>query len=171
MNLKQAQDVAAEYGGFLEWAHSRLFTIFFSDIPESLLPYTPQYIEDSLNIVAENYHNHRDFEKVKLLQETIGTLIFYKDDEKAILQVLEFISEEKWRDLRWRDLTIEKIKDFRTKDQKHISSYFKEKPFEEIDFENLDYSTAYKMVDITSRCLKSAHIPLCSHLSKIAFSH
>ena len=171
MNLKQAQDVAAEYGGFLEWAHSRLFTIFFSDIPESLLPHTSQYIEDSLNIVAENYHNHRDFEKVKLLQETIGTLIFYKDDEKAILQVLEFISEEKWRDLRWRDWTIEKIKKFRTEDQKHISSYFKEKPFEEIDFENLDYSTAYKMVDITSRCLKSAHIPLCSHLSKIAFSH
>ena len=160
MNLEQAQDVVAEYGGFLEWANSRLRKIFLGFYPKSLLPYSPQYIEEALNIVAEFYHSIRDKEKVKVLETCMGLTCNSKEDEKSIFQVLEFINDEKWQKLKWRDLMIENIKGFRTEDQNHISSYFKEKSYEEINFENPDYPTANIMYHIFCKFLTYAHKPL-----------
>jgi len=157
MNLKQAQKVVSDYGGFLECAHWRFHAIFLASIPESLLPYPPQYIEDALNIVSKSYHDNGDIEKVKLLQECHGWLLFFEDDEKSILEALKNFNEKKMY-----DLIVELIKGFRgtPAQRNYISGFFKDAPLEKVDFENPDFSTAYKIMTIYSTFLKYAHMCL-----------
>ena len=158
MNLKQAQKIVNDYGGFIECALFRYnITIFLEFIPESLLPYPPQLIEDAINIVAEYYHYCGDKETVNDLQRCGIHLLYFKDDQKAILAAVKNFNEKKWLDLH-----TELIKDFRNSEgqQSYISGFFKDMALEKVDFENPDFTTARKIVDIYSTFLKYAHTGL-----------
>jgi len=64
--------------------HDKLFAVFSASIPESFLPFPIDIFEEALNIVAKHYFDIRDHHNSKLLADTIGFLMFYKEDEKAI---------------------------------------------------------------------------------------
>jgi len=157
MHLKQAQKVFSDYGGFIECAFFRFHTVFLGIIPESLLPYSVKYIEEAFNIVAKYYHDKGDKKSVELLQRSIGWLLWFEDDEKAILEAVKNFNEKKMY-----DLIVELIKGFRgTQGQKnYISGFFTDIHLEKVDFENPDFSTAHKIVEIYSIFLKYAHMRL-----------
>ena len=161
MNLKQAQKIVHDYGGFIEWALFRYqIVIFIGSIPESLLPYPPKLIEEASNIVAKFYHDNGDKKKVEVIQECMCWLQAFEDDEKSILRAVKNFNEKKFL-----ELNTESIKGFRSNPnhQNHISGLFKDRPLDKVDFENPDFSTAHKTVAVYGEFLKYAHIGL-SHI-------
>lgn len=157
MNLQQAQKVVSDYGGFMECAILRFNTVFMAGIPKSLLPYPLQYIEDAINTVAKSHHDIGNAAKVNTLQECHAFLLWFEDDEKAILETGKRFNEKKWR-----DLVAELIRGYRSTPhhQKYISGFFTDRPLEKVDFEKPDFSTAYKIMTIYSTFLKYAHMCL-----------
>ncbi|MBN2270946.1 MAG: hypothetical protein JXN61_10050 [Sedimentisphaerales bacterium] len=157
MNLKQAQKVVSDYGGFMECALRPFHIIFMAYIPKSLLPYPLQYIEDAINIVGKYHHELGNTAKVNTLQECHAFLLGFEDDEKAILEAGTRFNEKKWR-----DLVAELIRGYRSNPnhQKYISGFFTDKPLMQVDFENPEYSAAYKIMTIYSTFLKYAHMGL-----------
>ena len=141
----------------MEWVYWRLKPIFWNKIPKSLLPYSVEYIEEALNIVAKSYHDKGDQKMVNNIQETQMCLISFVDDEEAILNSVEML-----RDKKWFDGMLKIIQDFRQLygEPKHISGFFKDAPIEKVDFENPDYSTAHNIVKIYSTFLIYAHMLL-----------
>jgi len=157
MDLKEAQKVVSEYGGFLECANERFGAIFFTHIPQSLLPFPPEHIEEALNVVAKFYHEKGDMGKVRLHQEVMAELMCFKSDEDALLQAIKMFNDKKF----W-DFVMESVKNFRSSPAQtnYISGFFTDVPFEKIDFEKLDISTAHKIVKIYGIFLKNAHMRL-----------
>jgi len=157
MKIEEAEKITGNYGGFVEWLYFRLKPIFWNKIPKSLLPYSIEYIEEALNIVAKSYHDKGSQGMVKSIQETQILLVSFVDDEEAILNSVDMLKDKKWL-----DGMLKIVKDFRHLygEPKHISGFFKETPFEKINFENPDFPTAYKIVDIYSTFLKYAHMRL-----------
>lgn len=147
MNLKQAQKVVSDYGGFIEYALYRYnVVVFLEGIPESLLPYPPPVIEDAINIVAKYYHDYGNNKKAEALHECHACLRFFKDDEKSILEAVKYSN-------KMPDLNTQLIKGFRSKE---VQRYFLEK----VDFQNPDFSSARKIIDIYNEFIKYTHIGL-----------
>jgi len=157
MDFKEAEKITSNYGGFVEWIYFRLKPIFWNKIPKSLLPYSIEYIEEALNIVAKSYHEKGDQKMVKNIQETQILLVSFVDDEEAILNSAKMLKDKKWF-----DGMLKIVQDFRQLygEPKHISGFFKDTPMEKVDFENPDYSTAHSVVEIYSTFLKYAHMRL-----------
>lgn len=157
MDLKEARNIAGEYGGFLSCANERLGAIFFTHIPQSLLPFQPAQIEEALDVVAKFYYENGDQKKVRLYQEVKAELGVYKNDEESILYALKMYNEKKWL-----DFVMETIKNFRNSPAQinYISEFFNDTPLEKIDFANLDFSTAHKIIAIYNLYLKNAHMRL-----------
>jgi hypothetical protein len=157
MDFKQAQKIASNYGGFIEWGYSRFDIFFFMKIPQSLLPYPIEYIEEALNIAAKSCHDAGDQKMIEAIQKTQMLLMSFIDDEEAILHSVEMLKDQKMF-----ECAIKLIRDFRQLygEPKHIAGFFTDVPFEKVDFEKLDIPTAYKIVSIYSAFLKNAHMRL-----------
>lgn len=157
MDLKEAQKVVSDYGGFLEWLYFRLKPVFWNKIPESLLPYSIQHIDDALNTVARHYHDKGDKKMVNNIQESQILLVSFVDDKEAILNSVKMLSDKKWF-----DGMMGLIKDFWQLygEPKHISGLFNNPPIGKVDLENQDLSTDRKIVDIYTTFLKYAHMRL-----------
>lgn len=163
MDLKEAQKVVSDYGGFLEWLYFRLKPIFWNKIPESVLPYSIQHIDDALNTVARHYHDKGDKKMVNNIQEAQILLVSFVDDKEAILNSVKMLSDKKWF-----EGMMKLIKDFWQLygEPKHISGLFTNPPIKKVDLENQDSSTDYKIVDIFTTFLKFAHMRLFSIFSQ-----
>jgi len=157
MDFKEAQKITSNYGGFIEWNYSRFDTFFFTKIPQSLLPYSIENIEEALNIAAKSCHDEGDQKMVEAIQKTQMLLMSFIDDEGAILHSVEMLKDKKMF-----ECATGLIKDFRQLygEPKHIAGFFTDIPFEKVDFEKLDIPTAYKIVSVYSIFLKNAHMRL-----------
>ncbi len=94
MTFKQAQQIFNNWKEFIE-INIKLQTIFGS-IPESFLPNSPETLEEALNIVAKDYFDSGDKKMARNIQESIASLICYKDDKEALRDMhrkLEIILE------------------------------------------------------------------------------
>ena len=100
MTFDDADKIVAIWGEYLEFVHGRLTCIFFSHIPESLLPFTKDTLYEAMNIMAEYYKNTGNHRGVELMNETAMIIHGnYVDDEKALLETAERINDPKWREL------------------------------------------------------------------------
>jgi hypothetical protein len=99
MTFDEANKIVHIWGTYLEYCQGRLHSIFFSHIPESFLPFPKDTIEEALNIVAKHYHNMGNRDQVKLLQRSMGCLLFYEDDEEALLQAAKCFNDPKFREV------------------------------------------------------------------------
>ncbi len=84
MTLDEANKIVRIWGAYLEYCHGRLQALFIASIPESLLPYPPDILEEALNIIAKHYHDVGDYDKSKLIQKSFDGLLLYSKDEEAI---------------------------------------------------------------------------------------
>jgi len=98
MTLEQSQKIQMAWGKFLEVTYGKLMMFFWSNIPESFLPYPKKEIECALNIVAEHYWNQGNKEAVNTIQSTIPCLMGFVDDKKAIDKVLIKLNNPTLRD-------------------------------------------------------------------------
>ena len=145
LTLNEAQSAVDDYSGFLaNCIYARLHAVFFSIIPESLLPYSPDYLEKALNLVAKHYYEKGDTNKVKSHHAILALLASFEDDEKAMIQIVK-----SFEDKIWRDMVINFVKNFRTDPaHKDYIENYKKISLENIDFEKLDIPTAYKILKI-----------------------
>ena len=97
MTLNEANKIVQIYGKYLEYIGGKLLTIFCARIPQSLLPYPKDVLEEALNIMAEYHHKAGNHNVVNSIQTTIAALIGYVDDEEAILQAAKNFNEPGWR--------------------------------------------------------------------------
>lgn len=157
MTLEEAQKVVSDYGRFIEWVYFRLKPVFWNKIPESLLPYSSDYIEDALNTVAKFYYDKGDQSMVNNIQEAQILLVSFVDDKEAIFNSVKMLKDKKWL-----EEMMELIKDFWQLygEPKHISGLLTNPPIKKVDLENQDLSTDRKIVDIYTTFLKYAHMRL-----------
>jgi hypothetical protein len=97
MTLDEASKIVRIWGVYLEYCQGRLMSLFHAQIPESLLPFPKDTIEEATNIVAEYHHNMGNQDQVKALQTAMAVLLFYEDDEKALLQAANSFNDQKFR--------------------------------------------------------------------------
>jgi hypothetical protein len=97
MTLDEASKIVKIWGIYLEYVGGKLVSLFGAYIPESFLPFPKKTLEEALNIVAEHHHNMGNQDTVKGLQSTIASLLFYTDDEEAILKSAELFNNPSWR--------------------------------------------------------------------------
>jgi len=98
MTLDEANKIIHIWGCYLEYCQERLQALFIASIPESLLPYPPEILQDAINIVAKYYHDIRDFEKYELLQKSFGRLCLYVKDENALQNAARKFNEPEVRE-------------------------------------------------------------------------
>jgi len=164
LTLEDAQNIVNDYADFLaNCIEARLHTIFFSKTPESLLPYSHEYLEKALNEVAKHHHEEGDAHKVKLYQKILSGLWRFENesDEKIMTETAKRLGDKKWK-----DMVIDLIKDFRTNPaHKNYIENYEKIPLESIDFNNLDIPTAHKIVDVFSVFLHQGHMLLSTLFS------
>ncbi len=98
MTLNEAVKIIQVWGKYLEYSSAKLMLIFASNIPESFLPFPRKTLEEALNIAAEHYRKMGNDKVVKAMQNSIGFLEAYRDDEEAILQAAKLFNDPKWRE-------------------------------------------------------------------------
>lgn len=84
MTLKEANKIVHIWGKYIEYCQDRLQALFVGSIPESLLPYSTETLEEALNIVGKHYHDIGDYEASELIQNSFRYLSLYTEDEKAL---------------------------------------------------------------------------------------
>jgi hypothetical protein len=84
MTFVEADNIVSIWGAYIEYCQDRLRALFISNIPQSLLPYPVETLEEALNIVGKFYHEARDYEASKLIQESFGCLAHYAPDDTAL---------------------------------------------------------------------------------------
>jgi len=97
MTLDEAQKIVNIYSIFLHHVSGKLIYVFGTNIPESFLPFPIKILEEALNIVAKHYHDSGNLVFAKRLQECIGDLGGYMDDEIAVLLAAETFKNTEWR--------------------------------------------------------------------------
>ncbi len=98
MKLSEAEEIFKVWQHFAYPMHSILHSIFLSNIPESLLPYPKDKLEEALNIVAKRFHDQGDYETSKAIQTNMAMLISYKDDNEALEQYADMVKNPKMRE-------------------------------------------------------------------------
>ncbi len=97
MTLEEADKIRTIWGKYLEYCHGRFLTLFLSSIPESLLPYPREILEEALNIVAKHFHDTGNRKSSQLIQDSISNLLFYTCDRDALAHASQMLSNEKTR--------------------------------------------------------------------------
>lgn len=98
MELEEANKIVNAWGIHLEYFQGKLTFLFGGNIPESLLPFPIETLEEALNIMAEYHHNNGNEEGCNVMKGGFGWLTAYKNDEEAILQATKNFDNPKWRE-------------------------------------------------------------------------
>ena len=88
MTNQEAERIFKEWQEFAE-INDKLFQLFSTSIPESFLPYSKEILEEVMNVVAKRYFDAGDHEATKLIQRQMTSVMFYKDDEEALNQIVD----------------------------------------------------------------------------------
>ncbi len=99
MTIDEANKIFKTWGQWYWPCHFILHAIFLSKIPESFLPYATDILEEALNIVAKQYYDNGDLKTYRDIQGSIASLIAYTNDEEALQQASESLSNSKMREV------------------------------------------------------------------------
>jgi len=92
MTITEAEQIFDVWRQWYWPTHIILESIFLGCIPESFLPYSQDILEEALNIVAKQYHDSGDYQTSNHIQTTIASLFEYENDEKALKQAADMLS-------------------------------------------------------------------------------
>jgi lipoate-protein ligase A len=109
MNLKLAEAIMHDYGKFLEISHGGLMGLFSTEIPESLLPYPKEKIEEALVNMANFF---RENETIKRnIEACLASLECYIEDKKALESFSKKMKNKEFMEkfLKWRKNRQEKL--------------------------------------------------------------
>ncbi len=98
MTSEQASKIVTAWGIHLEHVSGKLNCLFMASIPESFLPFPIKTIEEALNLVIKQHHDLGNQDAIKALQNSIGHLTAYTNDEEAILKAGQRFSIPEWRE-------------------------------------------------------------------------
>ena len=90
MTREEAEIIFRDWQAYLE-INDKLFQLFGPSIPKSFLPYPPDVLEKALNIIGKVYFEAGDGGVHTMIQESITTILCYKDDEEAISGIVNGI--------------------------------------------------------------------------------
>lgn len=96
MSIQTADTIRKDWGKFLEITNGNLMMIFFTKIPQSLLPYPKQSIKEALDIVSKHFSSIGNQDAVNTIESTLPLLEMYVDDEEAIKSAAKKFSDEKY---------------------------------------------------------------------------
>lgn len=83
MTIQEADKLFKDWQEYQEINDKLVKFFMFSGIPKSFLPYPEEVLEEALNMVAKSYFDAGDHKTSKNIQETIASLLFYKEDEEV----------------------------------------------------------------------------------------
>lgn len=105
MTFEEAEKIFKFWEEYVE-INDKMIKVFRS-IPKSFLPYPVEVLEEALNIMAKYYFENGDRRGAENIQGTMATLVYYKDDEEAIKDILE---SQKLKSPELRKLYIKNLK-------------------------------------------------------------
>ncbi len=97
MTLEEASKITNLWGKYLEHTNGKMMRLFLTKIPQSLLPYPKDVIEEACNVMAEHYFNQGNHKAEMIFKETAAFLLSYVDDEEALLEAAKRFNDPKWR--------------------------------------------------------------------------
>jgi hypothetical protein len=98
MTVYEANKIVQIFGGYLTYTFQKVNSIFcIGGIPESFLPFPKGTLGIAMQTMAQHYHQSGNDRSAKLMQEVGASLLFYIDDEKALLHFAEHINDPKFR--------------------------------------------------------------------------
>jgi len=109
MKKEEAWKIFRQWQNFIE-IHEKL-RLIFSSLPESLLPYEEEVLEESLNVIAKEYFDKGDKETSKKIQEHIATLWCYESDEDALNSMQKNL-DMIFKNPELQKITLEKLGEF-----------------------------------------------------------
>lgn len=92
MTFEDADKIVDIWIIYIEHMSEKITLIFSPNIPESFLPFPKEILEEAINIHFD-LGNHK---LVRMLQDTIGALIEYKDDKDSLLKAAKSWNNENW---------------------------------------------------------------------------
>lgn len=96
MDIEEADKIRDAWGKFLEVANPGLMRMFLGKIPESVLPYPKEKIEEAMNIFIESFEAEGNQEAAETFRATIPMLWAYVDDKQAIEQATKHFKDPKF---------------------------------------------------------------------------
>lgn len=99
MTLDEIDKILPIWGKFLEYTHGRLVLIFSTHIPESLLPFPKELLYEVFKLAEEQFQKMGDKRAAELMKESPGWLMWYVDDEDALLRAGKDFNDPKRRKL------------------------------------------------------------------------
>lgn len=99
MTLEQANQIKQDWGKFLEMTNGRLMSLFLGQIPELLLPYKKEIIEEALEIMIKYFSDNANEEAVNTIKSSIQLLGMYVDDREAIKEASKHFSDKDYLDI------------------------------------------------------------------------
>ena len=105
MTMEEAEIVFRDWQAYGE-IHDKLFQLFGSSIPKSLLPYPPEVLAKAIKIVANVYFETGDRNVSTMLQHSMFAILCYKDDEEALNNIVNGI---RLKQAELRNICIKKL--------------------------------------------------------------
>ncbi|MDO8639846.1 MAG: hypothetical protein Q7R53_02875 [bacterium] len=96
-DIVTADKISKIYNLFIGYTHMKLSLIFGEKIPESLLPLPKKSLLNTFELLTKYYNSIGDSENAELYFNCPMILEDYIDDEKAIIEVIEKLSDESKR--------------------------------------------------------------------------
>lgn len=94
MILEAAESIYKEFGHFLEFNNGSLIMLFLGQIPQSLLPYPKDKIEEALNTALVHFNRKGDKKAIETLKASMALLTCYIDDTQAIKHAIKIWQNE-----------------------------------------------------------------------------
>jgi hypothetical protein len=111
MTIDEANKIFKDWQEYQE-INDKLGRFFMCGIPESFLPYPKDTLEEALNIVAKAYFDSGNRKISESIQETMATLIGYKNDEEVYDQITNNVV---FKDIKLRKAVLDNLKKARDK--------------------------------------------------------
>jgi len=96
MNLRVADAIRKDWGKFLEVTHGSLMMVFLTKIPQALLPYPKEAIEEALDVVVNHLASAGNYEAVKIIESTKSFLELYAEDKEALESAAEMFKDKNY---------------------------------------------------------------------------
>jgi pyruvate/2-oxoacid:ferredoxin oxidoreductase alpha subunit len=84
MDLEEADRIRDAWGKFLEVANPGLMRVFGAQIPEAVLPYPKEKIEEAMDICIDYFKDEDNEQLVETFKATKAMLIAYGNSEAAV---------------------------------------------------------------------------------------
>lgn len=96
MKLEIAENIRMDWGKFLETSHGVLLRLFFPKIPQGLLPYPRETIEEALDMQMKHFSSTGNQQAVESIKATLPFLWPFVDDKEALQEAAKRFSDDRF---------------------------------------------------------------------------